>query len=441
MISSPAMLVRFRPAGPWRFGPDDGARDRVDSIGHSDTVYAALCAAFASLGQLDAWLEATAKAATPAVRVSSLFPFQGRTLLAPPPRSLWPPHGAYRLRFQAAQFAPMNLIQELIAEQPGREDRYEIDPLSACVIPAGGHSPFRAVQRTAAAVDRLDGAAAPHETACLEFNQGSGLWFVAVFADHDARTQWSAPLETAVRLLGDTGIGGERSRGWGRSESVDVDKAPLGRLLFGPQFKTQDSETNAYWLLSLYAPAANEPIDWTLGDYRLRTRAGRIESPAAWGAEKRRQRVLTEGSVVVSAATPQGTMHDAAPAGFAHPVYRNACAVAIPIPWKSAADRPLVPFLEPQPKPEPEAVATPAESTEAAPAVEATNAQPSDTNDLAATNETTSGEPSDAASPDSATETDPIASTTTNETTDSTGSDPAPPEPREPKENPEGEGQ
>lgn len=368
MTSSPAMLVRFRPAGPWRFGPDDGARERVDAAGRSDTVFSALCAALAALGERERWLAATVGAEEPAVRLSSLFPFQGRTLLAPPPRSFWPPHGAHRLRFQAAQFAPLGLIHDLIREQPIREDRYEIDPLSGCVIAAGGQSPFRTVLRSAAAIDRWTGSAEPHQTACLEFNQGAGLWLAAEFAGTEAREAWAKPLRAAFRLLGDTGIGGERSRGWGRSEAVEIEEGSLGRLLFGHGAAAEDPAATGYWLLSLYSPAESDGVDWSRGDYRLRTRAGRIESPAGHGAEKRAQRVVTEGSVVVAARPPRGAAHDVAPAGFAHPVYRAGFAVAVPVTWKAAADRPLTPIAEPEPEPEP--VPEPPPVIEAAPAPE-----------------------------------------------------------------------
>ena len=54
---NPALLVRLRPTGPWRIGPDSGARDRVDRIYHSDSLYSAVSSAMARLGLLDEWLE------------------------------------------------------------------------------------------------------------------------------------------------------------------------------------------------------------------------------------------------------------------------------------------------------------------------------------------------------------------------------------------------
>jgi hypothetical protein len=58
---SGTLIVKLRPAGPWRSGPDSGARNRVDPIYHSDSLYAAVTAAMSTLGMRDEWLDATAR--------------------------------------------------------------------------------------------------------------------------------------------------------------------------------------------------------------------------------------------------------------------------------------------------------------------------------------------------------------------------------------------
>jgi len=50
---NPALLIRLRPIGPWRFGPSSGARDRVDLLLHSDVLFSAVTLAFEQLGLLD----------------------------------------------------------------------------------------------------------------------------------------------------------------------------------------------------------------------------------------------------------------------------------------------------------------------------------------------------------------------------------------------------
>ena len=328
-------IVRLRPAGPWRFGPDSGARDRVDSICHSDAVFSAVTHAMARLGSLENWLEATATGSgTPAVRFSSLFPFQRETLLVCPPRSLWPPAASAKIRYKAARLAPFGLIQSMFRDQPIDEDRWTLDGESECLLPSvspndrnrsGG--PFRTGMRSNIAVDRLSpGALEPHSTACLEFAPDAGLWMLVVFADDDAQSRWSGPVRSAFRLLADSGMGGERSRGWGRS--ADPEWADAGELFQQPA----EDQLTAHWLLSLYDPAQEDTIDWSAGSYMTLTRSGRVESSARWGDLKQSTRMIVEGSVLLSARPPVGRVRDVAPAGFSHPVYRAGWAVSIPIP-------------------------------------------------------------------------------------------------------------
>ncbi len=64
-VMNPGLIVKLRPTGPWRIGPDSGARNRVDAIYHSDSLYSAVAQAMSRLGALEEWLDATARAATP----------------------------------------------------------------------------------------------------------------------------------------------------------------------------------------------------------------------------------------------------------------------------------------------------------------------------------------------------------------------------------------
>ncbi len=332
--STTRFAVRFRPVGPWRFGPDSGARDRVDLIYHSDALYSAVCAAMSQLGLAEDWLQATARSIhEPAVRFSSFFPFAGDTLLAVPPRSLWPPAESTKIRYKGAHFVPLSVIEALLADQPIDEDRWTVDGESECLVPSNpGRGPFRVVLRSSAGVDRLHHASVEiHSTACLEFARGAGLWAVVQFADEDAAAQWEAPVRSALLLLADSGLGGERSRGWGRSDT------PLWEPWNPPQAPSPEQATErAHWLLSLYTPAENDAVDWKRGSYATVSRTGRIESSARWGERKQPTTMIAEGSVLLAPAGLRGTASNVAPEGFPHPVYRAGFAVTVPIPWRAA---------------------------------------------------------------------------------------------------------
>src|SRR5258708_11590486 len=334
------LLIRLRPSTPWRIGPASGDRDRVDRIYHSDSLYWAVAGAMARLGLLEEWLESTARSEEPAVRFSSCFPFQGETLLVTPPRSAWRPPPSAKVRWKGAQFVPLEVVEALLAGRALQEDGWAIDTTSQCLLPANQSAagPFRIAVRSSAAVDREGAGVAPHSTACLEFTPGSGLWLAVAFHDEAAREKWTGPVTAALRLLADSGFGGERSRGWGRSEMPEITAGEFPSLLLSSSGETagETAAESAWWLLSLYHPAATEQVEWTRGNYAVTLRSGRVESDAGWGDQKRETRMASEGSVLVAAGEPRASAPAAAPENFPHPVYRAGFALALQIPWRSA---------------------------------------------------------------------------------------------------------
>lgn len=351
------LVVKLRPTGPWRIGSDTGARNRVDAIYHSDSLYGAVTSAMSRLGLFDEWLDATARNGgsgnRPAVAFASCFPFLDEINLVTPPLTVWPPTSpallSARLRWKSARFVPLAVVQALLSGQPLDENEWGIDGTSQCLLPAGRPGPFRSSLRASAAVDRLTGATERHSTACTEFRSGAGLWTVVCFADEAARDRWQEPVKTAFRWLADSGFGGERSRGWGRSETPEFIEGTLPGLILdtAPAAATAPVEGESpaepapapktggllpHWLLSLFTPDPTDQVDWSRGNYELLTRAGRVDTS---GELKKSLRMVAEGSVVYAPEAPRGAAPDVAPEGCAHPVYRAGFAVAIPLPEAS----------------------------------------------------------------------------------------------------------
>jgi hypothetical protein len=121
----------------------------------------------------------------------------------------------------------------MLAGQALDGNQWSLDGASECLVPAGSPGPFRTGVRWSAAVDRLTGAAERHSTACIEFRPGAGLWTIVSFQDEAAHSRWLEPIKAAFRLLADTGFGGERSRGWGRSEPPEFTDGTLPELVLG----------------------------------------------------------------------------------------------------------------------------------------------------------------------------------------------------------------
>jgi len=350
----PGIVVKLRPTGPWRVGPDSGARDAIDLLYHSDSLYSAVTGAMRLLGHLDEWLDATARRPEgAAVRFSSLFPFQNEVGFVVPPRNVWPPPASTKVRWKGARFVPLGLIGPLLSGQTLEEDRWDVDGMSQCLVPGGRLGPLRLGARSAAAVDRLVGNIEPHEVACVEFLPGAGLWAVIAFSDEDQKEKWNEPVRAALRWLADSGFGGERGRGWGRAETPEFIEGTLPQMILpdrpaeppsaaegespAPAEAPATQPENAYWLLSLFSPAADDLVDWNRGSYSVVPRAGRVESPVRSGDVKKALNMIGEGSVLLADHPVQGAAPDVAPDGFAHPVYRAGFALAIRIPWQAAA--------------------------------------------------------------------------------------------------------
>jgi CRISPR type III-A-associated RAMP protein Csm4 len=265
----PGLVVKLRPSGPWRIGPDSGARNRVDVVYHSDSLYSAVTWAMARLGSIEEWLDATGRTPEPAVCFSSCFPFQDGIAYVVPPRTVWPPASqamSARVRWKSARFVPMKVVQAILAGRKLDETQWTIDGPSECLAPAGSPGPFRTAVRWNAAVDRLTGVTERHATACLEFRPGCGLWTVASFAGEAARDRWQEPIKAAFRLLADTGFGGERSRGWGRSETPEFVEGTLPEMILPAIRETAKPAPAEVAEASVQAPAEIAPLVVDLTD-------------------------------------------------------------------------------------------------------------------------------------------------------------------------------
>ncbi len=366
---NPAFVVRLRPTGPWRIGVDSGARDRVDRIFHSDALFSAVSQAMLRLGQLEEWLAATAGAAgEPAVRLSSLFPFLDEIQFVPPPRSLWPPAPSPKVRWRNARFVPLSLVRDLVAEKALHDNRWFLDGDSGCLLPSepGERSgPFRVALRSHAAVDRVSGAAVEvHRTACLEFAPGAGLWGVVSFADADAEARWSEPVRAAFRVLADTGFGGERSLGWGRSAQPEFVAGTLPDLIV-PEPVRAPLPPAPPVRAAVHTPTALE----LLREYTSPKPAAEVEPSAA----------EPPAPVEPEASVPEPAVESELEAPAEEPVSETAVAVepTEPEPAAEAAPEPVpetpepAPAAAPAPEPVPEATPEPVPAAAPAPVPEA----------------------------------------------------------------------
>lgn len=160
----------------------------------------------------------------------------------------------------------------------------------------------------------------------------AGLYFLIKFSKEGAALEHR--LKAALTLLGEDGMGGERSSGAGRFQILSWQALP-------PQWKkVVDFNAEHHSLISLYWEPQISPL--LLGEqacYQLQERGGWIASPFS-GRQLRRQKIhmFTEGSVLTSA--PTGRLANVTPAEFRtsqkdvyrpHPIYRSGVALSLAI--------------------------------------------------------------------------------------------------------------
>lgn len=321
----------------------------------SDTLFSALLDTWVHLGkQVDEILRSSS---TPIFRVTSAFPFAGKVRFYPKPVDLRALFSEKMLQGEGAgkRLKGIRWISEGLLEKSANglfldeflfpEDEDE-EPKSGVALQGGAYwlldeevpslpqsmqmerSKHAVVRRKIVShdqivprvtVDRVSSATILFQSERLIFNKDCGLWFGAVGQ--------ISPLSELLAVLGDSGIGGERTAGYG---SFIVD------LITEREFTAP--KTRAY-LLSRYHPS-NTEVDLLKNEsstYRLVNISGWLRTPHNTPAQRRKNIwMVTEGSLI--SGNPHGDAAEVSPEyentdkKFPHAVYRSGFALGFE--WK-----------------------------------------------------------------------------------------------------------
>ena len=168
---------------------------------------------------------------------------------------------------------------------------------------------WKTEKRPRVTLDRQSFASEIWYLGAVKFHEHCGLWFDAKFDTDKTQTQ----IETLLRVLGDTGIGGERSAGFGlfdlHSKAAEIES---------------DQEASRFVTLSPICPRdaaeLNRLLDGDVG-YTLEERSGWIGSIEGSGQRRQQVWVFAEGSVL-NGSGQVGRLVDLRPAACPHPVWR-----------------------------------------------------------------------------------------------------------------------
>ena len=318
-------IVRLRFKGPLHVGRDEAGIgiEGVQPYIHSDTLFSAFCNAWAGDEEGRKALEEVKEGKTP-LRLSSAFFYEERagTFTYFLPRPLLPASTSFEAYTRYVKQADFITLDQFKAWARGdiRDD-----------VGAGqygiGYANYRALYteqvRPRHASARITMASAIYHCGEVFFQAGAGLYFLVETGDEKL-------LQDSLRHLSHSGLGGERSIGYG---TFDFDYA-LPELVAedSPFAKLRQIKGNAWCLLSLYYPNEEEMPETQNSALAYKTvlRKGWFYSKTVKAQGKRKTcRMFGEGSVFRS--PPQGCVLDVKPKDFKHPVFRSGTAMSLPV--------------------------------------------------------------------------------------------------------------
>ncbi|MDQ2810116.1 MAG: type III-A CRISPR-associated RAMP protein Csm4 [Chloroflexota bacterium] len=303
----------------------------------SDTLFGALCQALrATQGLTGAYgLQAlldTCRAGAPPFLLSSLFPYAGEVLLLPRPLPLFAAgaKAARKARYlswnlfaawidagttpaQAAVFAPENQLHNSAVWVTAAERAMLIAPFADPDALDDSVRFWQTGDVPRVTVDRVSNAAQVYQAGRIVFPEGAGLYCLIEWRD----PAWQPAIHGALAYLGEEGIGGERSAGYGQ---FTLEADATGVLGYAAPALPVPPGPAAAMTLALYYPARAEVTTLAQGRYDLTMRRGWVGAPGIGGTRWADVLMVAEGSVLPWPADElRGTMADVSPAAPAWP--------------------------------------------------------------------------------------------------------------------------
>lgn len=326
---------------PLRIGERGVGLESTKTYIPADTLFSAICSAWrllydANSLQVELLHRFTEPDSVPFL-ISSAFPFAGDVRFYPKPLGIRPSNIDQSEKiFKRVRFVSESLFQQMIEGSPPEFQERDCINADAVWLSSDERKSLRSfvdeatgnllLWKTAivprVTLDRITNASQIWHMGMVQFVNGAGLWFAIQFLkDSDAMLQ---KLEACLRLLEDTGLGGERGSGLGlfRFESKEG-------LVQCP------ADANCFTTLSPLCPANGNELQSLLGGpihYDLMPRRGWIGSPEAGNLRRKQVWMFSEGSILSgNPASIVGSLQDTRPDGIPdlHPVYRYGYAFPV----------------------------------------------------------------------------------------------------------------
>lgn len=300
--------------------------EKTETYIPADTLFSAICqtwATFYDTASLTDFLnQYTAENGSFPFTLTSAFPYADNVYFFPKPITFQ----TRSKKSKRVQFVSNNIFRDIIAGNPPDFDEDglinsenvwvsadEKDQLKELMAENKKVNIWETDTRPRVTIGAQNAGSEIWHVETVQFNINCGLWFAAKF-DSD---QTKHKIETLLRVLGDSGIGGERNAGYG---AFDFDTASIE--------VPEAQGSNQFMTLSPICPkSADELEHLRKGDvaYTLNPLTGWVSTT---GTATRRKQVnmFAEGSVLNTIDEPVGRLVDLKPNGHPHLVYRYGYA-------------------------------------------------------------------------------------------------------------------
>jgi CRISPR-associated protein Csm4 len=352
-------VVKLRFTTAVHLGSDEAGIgvENTQVILHSDTIFSALCNAWAKfrilstkeLGELKRLFDDS-----PPFKLSSGFPYlpkaYGTQFFLPRPllntrqfeifdKDMRPEQKTeWKKQLNQSQFIPSEFFEKWLKSQRFAQEGW-LDELRAW------DNVVVEDIRPQHAQDRLTMASQLYHLGEMFFEPDPyfdcGLYFIVQFPGDES---WKDKLNKGLKSLSDIGLGGERDFGMGRFLCDGVEHGVLVPIdERHPLSFLADStrQSDKHCVLSLFYPTMSEQqiIQVAIKEnvssdaYQLVRRKGWIFSTSTLLQMKRQTvTMFSEGSVFrIEDFVPQGSIVDLKPNGFPHPVWRFGVALSVPL--------------------------------------------------------------------------------------------------------------
>ncbi|WPX08755.1 type III-A CRISPR-associated RAMP protein Csm4 [Anaerocellum danielii] len=293
---------------------------------HSDTLMSGIINAYSLLygkDETDKLLEEFLKGTAP-FEVSSTMPYVNLQYFMPVPLGLnmeeYKNRGIINAEHQK-ELKKIKFVREKDLFE-GFQSKYK--PVGSFLIPQNefendnkkSFSLGRTKERARVFIDRQTSSSNIYYFSHFEFEKESGLWFYLKINNEKVENK----VKAAIRLLGDEGLGGDRTCGLGSFKVDFKDDVP--------EFK--NIQSGYYMSLSIINPKDEDEIK-SVVFYEILTRSGYIYSKAGLGIKRKTVSVFGEGTVFSNKI--QGRVVDVTPEKFSsHRVYCFGLAFLVPLP-------------------------------------------------------------------------------------------------------------